>query len=147
MKLALGLEKLITKKAMRSEIALLKEKRAKEQKLLNGRQIAWIIYKLYVRADATRPFLELKHLMEITLNGDDLHCFVTRWDTVLYGLEEDPGPKIKETLFSAQVRKSHRFQTQFTMYELNAQQMGIPKTYDKYTRWYASSSKMRGNAE
>ena len=61
-----------------------------EDRFLCGRQIVFMIYEYFQVTGAREAVLRSTDLLSITLHGDDIHDFDTRWDEVLFSISEFP---------------------------------------------------------
>ena len=80
-------------------------------------------------------------LMSVTLRGDDMQGFDTRWDEVLLSIEEAPQVHIPESMYKRRIRESERLET---VSSLNDQATEHEDTRPSYTRlkkrWPRSSA-------
>ena len=61
----------------------LEERKAQmEDRLLCGRQIAFMIYEYFRVTGAHEAVLDYSDLFRIALHGDDIQDFGTRWDVI-----------------------------------------------------------------
>ena len=69
------------------QLASLKEKYAREDKFLNGRQILYEVYGYYQLRDEDGVVLQFQDLLAVKLHNDDLIKFMRDWDTVISNMK------------------------------------------------------------
>ena len=95
-----------------------KSKKAQTQdRFLRGRQIACVICEHFRVTGAHEAVLDLTHFFLVSLQGDDIQDFDTRWDQVLLGASERPTENVLESLYKMRIRESLQLQTVLAMYE------------------------------
>ena len=75
--------------------------------------------------------LDFLDLMRVTLRGDDVLGFDTRWDEVLLSTEEVPSDKNLESLYKMRIRKSDQLKTVLALYEQDIDQKNMPLSYQR----------------
>ena len=78
-----------------------------------------MIYEYFRVTGAHEAVLDDTDLFSVTLEGDDIQDFDTRWDQVLLSTSEVPSDKILESLHKMQTRESDQLRTVLAMYEIN----------------------------
>ena len=97
-KIASGLKKIIRNTHFNKKVSLEEQKSQMEDRFLHGRQIAKMIYEYFRVTGAHEAVLDYSDLFSITLHGDDIQNFDTRWDQVLRSKSELPDDKILQSL-------------------------------------------------
>ena len=65
---------------------------------------------------AHEAFLDYSDLFRVTLHGDDVQDFDTRWDEVLLSISQEPTDDILESLYNMRIRESDQLKTVIAMY-------------------------------
>ena len=73
----------ITKGGFGWQVGIIKERYATKGIYLKGRQILHGIMSQYKMFETGGQLLELRELMSLRLNGDDLRIFINSWDATL----------------------------------------------------------------
>ena len=76
-----------------------------------GRQIAYMIHDHFQATSAHDAALHLSDLLNVSLQGDAIHDFVTRWDQALLSANDVPGENVLESLNKIEIRGSVQLQT------------------------------------
>ena len=103
----------------------------KNQQLLNGRQMAWLIYKHYARTDAERPSLEFNDLLRTELTNSNLTQFLNTWDHILLGVTQRPEDFVLHSLLIRQLERCDHFSAPLTHYKMGVQQGHHAQDYSK----------------
>ena len=82
-----------------------------EDLFLRGRQIAFIVYEYFRVTGTHEAVLDYKDLLRITLHGDNIQDFDTRWDQVLLSTSEAPNDKILERKNNMQMCESNQIKS------------------------------------
>ena len=110
-KIASALNKIIQTSHFKKK-AILEEQSAQiEDRFLRGRQIAFMIYDYFRVTGAHDAVLDYVDLFSVTLHGDDIQEFDTRWDEVLLSMSKIPSHDFLESLCKLRVRESAQFET------------------------------------
>merc|ERR1711884_271174 len=99
------------------------------EKILNGRQIAWLMFQHFRINDVENSMLEFSDLMALELKGDNLRGFDTEWDNVLLGMKEVPDEKYLENVYRNQVKKSKQFELLYNQMETDVLLRGHVRSY------------------
>ena len=84
-----------------------------------------MIYE-YFRATGTHETLvDVSDLMGVTLRGNDVLGFDTKWDEVLLSVHEMPSDSILESLYKTQFRESDQLKTVLALYDLDILQKNL----------------------
>ena len=113
------------------QVATKEEELSKKHKMLNGRQLYYMILK-----DLERPTTEMElqtweDLLTAELLNDNLRDFQTRWDRALMRVPEKPTDSFLENLYRRQVDKCSAFTHSMTMYNLELVQQGKKPSYER----------------
>ena len=71
--------------------------------MLNGRQLAYLIWQEYKRDSTELGMTEFRDLQSIRLNGENLLKFVRDWDSCIHGMRKCPEEDVLYNLFEEQV--------------------------------------------
>ena len=99
--------------------------------MLNGRQVAWIIFQNFKRNEIEVGMTEFRDLQSIRIKGDNLVAFVNDWDSCLYGMKKEPDLAIQESLFTDQVKQCKHFEQAYAMYVTKCTHDGLETLYEK----------------
>ena len=75
-------------------------------KMLNGRQLAWIIFDHFTMPEVTVRMFRLQDLMNLKLRDDSLAQYNLEWDEMLAGMQEIPAEDVMDALYSTQIQRS-----------------------------------------
>ena len=101
------------------EIALRTELEDKEDRLIKGRQLLWLVYHHFRLTEEAGGLYDLNDLMAVKLKGDQsLDKFMANWDSVLAGMRAEPPEEVRKVLFYNQVKNSQVLRTQIERYRL-----------------------------
>ena len=89
----------------------------KKEKLLQGRQMAWIIYQHYKTSEQDGAILEITDLLGIQHNYKNLKGFMSAWESTLEGMKEQPSDDMLETLLLAQLEKDTEISSLIALYK------------------------------
>ena len=87
-----------------------------EDRFFRGRQVAFMIYEYFRVTGAREAVLDYSDLFSITLHGDDIQDFDTRWDQVVQSTSEVPNDKILESLYKMRIIESDQLRTVLAVY-------------------------------
>ena len=94
-----------------------KSRTFKNDSFLRGRQIAYVIYDHFRATSAHDAVLDLLDLFNVSLQGDDIQEFDTRWDQAILSASEAPEENVLESLYKMKIRECVQLQTVSAMYE------------------------------
>ena len=97
-KISSALNKIIQNSQFKKKVSLQEQKAQKEDRFLRGRQIAFMIYDCFRVTGAHDTVLDSDDLFSVTLHGDHIQEFDTRWDEVLLSMSKMPSDDILESL-------------------------------------------------
>ena len=82
----------------KNRVSLEEQKAMMEERFIRDRQIASMIYEYFQITGAHNAVLDDPDLFRITLHGDDIQDFVTRWHDALLFTKESSNDGILESL-------------------------------------------------
>ena len=97
-RIASALNKIIQDSYFKQKVSLEEQKAQKEDRILRGRQIAFMIYDYFRVTGAHDAVLDYADLFSITLRNDDVQEVDSRWDEVLLSMSKIPSDDILESL-------------------------------------------------
>ena len=126
-KIACAPNKIIQKSQFKKKVFLEEQKAPKEDLLLRGRQIAFMIYVYFRVTGFHDAVLDYTDLFSVTLHDDNIQEFDTRWNEVLLSMSKIPSHDILESLYKLRIRESDQLKTVLELYDLeNHQKISVP---------------------
>ena len=126
-KIASALNKIIQNCHFKKKVSLEEQKAQKEDWVLRGRQIAFMIYDYFRVTGAHDTVLDYADLFSVTLHDDNVQEFGARWDEVLLAMSKMPSDDILESLFKLWIRLSDQLKTVLELYAMEIhQQISMP---------------------
>ena len=116
-KIASSLKKLITNVHFRRRVSIEELRAPMFDRLLRGRQIAFMIYEYFRSTGAHDVAQVLSDLFDVRLHNDDVQDFDTSWDQALLSSSESPAEMVLEGLYQSKLQESVHLQTTLAMYE------------------------------
>ena len=106
------------------------EKEAKENRLIKGRQILFIVHQHFKINEEVGQVYDISNLMSVKFAGNGkLESFLNSWDMVLAGMKDEPPEKTLEILFLQELRKCSALKEDICHFD--RQELGSPdKTYE-----------------
>ena len=95
-KIASALNKIIQNSQFKKKVSLEKQKAQKEDQILLGRQVAFMIYDCFRVTGAHDTVLDCDDSFSIALRNDDVQDFDTGWDEILLSMSKIPSDEILE---------------------------------------------------
>ena len=83
---------------LKRKIIFLEEQLIAEGRLLNGRQILFLVYQQFQRDAVEVGMTEFRDLQNLRLKGENLRAFVDEWDACVFDMQTPPTPQVKEIL-------------------------------------------------
>ena len=108
--IAFALNKIIQDSCHKKKVSLEDQKAQKEERLLRGRQIAYVIYDYFRVTGAHDTILDYVDFFSITLRNDNVQDFDTRWDEFLLSVTKIPSDDVLEILCKLRIRHSDQLQ-------------------------------------
>ena len=115
--IASALKRSITNQYFRRRINVEEQHAHEYNRFLRGRQIACIIYQHFRAIGAHEAALDISDLFNVSLQGDDIQDFETRWDQALLSASEVAKENVLESLCKMKICESVQVQTVFAMYD------------------------------
>ena len=110
-KIASARNKIIQNSQFKKKVSLEEEKAQKEDRILRGRQIAFVIYDYFRVTGGHDTVLAFADLFSVTLRDDNAQEFDTIWDEVLLSMTKNPSDDILESLCKLKIRESDQLKT------------------------------------
>ena len=118
-----SLNKIIQNSQFKKKVSLEEPKAQKEDRLLRGRQIAFMIYDYCRVADAhDATVLDYADFFSVILHDDNVQEVDTRWDEVLLPTPKNPSDDILESLYKLRIRDSEQLRTVLELYDMEIHQ-------------------------
>ena len=130
-RIASALNKIIHNSQFKRRISLEEQKAQKEDRFLQGRQIAYLIYDQF-RVTGTHDSVEnYTDLFTIVLRNDDIQEFDSKWDGILLSMTKIPHDDILEGLYKLRIRESEKLKTVLELYDLETHQKKLGPDYHR----------------
>ena len=130
-RIASALNKIIHNSHFKRRISVEEQKAQKEDRFLQGRQIAYLIYD-YFRVTGTHDSVEnYTDLFTIVLRNDDIQEFDSKWDGILLSMTKIPPDEILEGLYKLRIRESEKLKTVLELYDLETHQKKLGPDYHR----------------
>ena len=110
------------------QIEYLEQQLALTNKMLNGRQIYWLINQELSRSNAEGHISEFEDLLAVELEGDNLQKFQITWNQTLLAMTDKPEIRILESLYDRQIAKSGQLKLTMAVYKADITQHKTEKT-------------------
>ena len=130
-KIASALNKIIQNSPFKKKVSLEEQKAQKEDLLLRGKQIAFMIYDYFRVAGAQNAVLDCADLFSVVLQNDNVQEFDTRWDEVLLSKSKIPSDDILESLYKLRIRESAQLKTILDFFDMMIHQKISMSNYQK----------------
>ena len=101
-------QKLLAASDFRKKVFIEEQKAQNEDRFLRGRQIAFMIYDYFRITSKDESILDFCDLMGISLRGDNVEGFDTKWDQVFLSMKRVPEDGILENIFKIRLRDSEQ---------------------------------------
>ena len=121
-RVASALSKLIQNSSFKEKVSLEEQEAQKEDRLLRGRHIAFMIYDYFRVTGAHDTALEYDDLFSVTRRNDDFQEFDTRWDEILLSMTKIPTDDILESSYKMRIRESDQLKTVLELYDMEMHQ-------------------------
>ena len=130
-RIASALNKIIHNSLFKRRVSLEEHKAQKEERVLRGRQIAYLIYD-YFRVTGTLDSVEnYTDLFTIALRNDDIQEFDSKWDGILLSMTKILPDEILEGLYKLRIRESEKLKTVLELYDLETHQKKLGPDYHR----------------
>ena len=130
-RIASALNKIIHNSHFKRRISVEEQKAQKQDLLLRGRQIAYLIYDYTRVAGANDSVENYADLFTISLRSDDIQEFDSKWDEILFSKTQIPPDDILEGLYKLRIRESEKLKTVLELYDLETHQKKAGPDYHR----------------
>ena len=127
-KLDAGLRKLI-KGDFQAQVRQIDEGLNKTDKMLNGRQLLWLISRQYQYDIVGHTTQQRMELLNSKLKDNNLQAFIIAWEKKLMYIDVRPPDAELEHIFSREVRKCPQFKSTWDLYDMQITQKKSQKDY------------------
>ena len=115
----------------RKKVHLEEQTAQKEDRFLRCRQITFMIYEYFRVTGTHESILNFSDLLSVTLRGDHVKGFDTRWDEVLLSTQDAPSDSILESFFNVRIRESDQLKTVLALYDQDVERKNMPQTFQR----------------
>ena len=115
------------------QIEVIEEKLLMEGKMLNGRQLYFLVLKDRSRPTTDDRISTFEDLLRVQMNGDNLRRFQTDWEKALLVMQNKPADEVLEALYKRQIQDSKQLEQSLILYNLETTQQGKPRSYERLT--------------
>ena len=130
-RIASALNKIIHNSHFKRRISLEEQKAQKQDRVLRGRQIAYLIYD-YFRVTGIHDSVEIyTDLFTIVLRNDAIQEFDSKWDGILLSMTKIPHDEILEGLYKLRISESEKLKTVLELYDLKIHQKKLGPGYHR----------------
>ena len=130
-KIASALNRIIHNTRFKKKVSLEEQKAQKEDRLLRGRQIAYLIYEYFRVTGANDSVENYADLFTISLRNDDIQEFDSKWDEILLSMTQIPSDDILEGLYKLRIRESEKLKTVLELYNMEIHQKKAGPDYHR----------------
>ena len=129
-KIASALNKIIHNSHLR-RISLEEQKAQKKDRILRGRQIAYLMYEYFWVTGANDSVENYADLFTVVLRNDDIEEFGSKWDEILLSMTQIPSDEILESLYKLRIRESEKLKTVLELYNMEIHQKKAGPDYHR----------------
>ena len=130
-RIASALNRIIHNSHFKTRICLEEQKAQKQDRILRGRQIAYLIYDYFRVTGANDSVENYADLFTIGLRNGDIQEFDSKWDGILLSMTRIPSDDILEGLYKFRTRDSEKLKTVLDLYDLEIHQNEIGPDYHR----------------
>ena len=130
-RIASALNKIIHNSHFKRRISLEEQKAQQQDRLLRGRQIAYLIYENFRVTGANDSVENYADLFTIGLRNDDIQNFDSKGDGILLSMTKIPPDDTLEGLYKLRIRESEKLKTVLELYDLEIHQKKIGPDYHR----------------
>ena len=130
-RIASALNKIIHNSHFKRRISLEEQKAQKQDRILRGRQIAYLIYEYFRVAGANYSVENYANLFTISRRHDDTQEFDSKWEGILLSMTKIPPDDILEGLYKVRIRGSEKLKTVLELYDLEIHQKKLGPDYHR----------------
>ena len=116
-RIASALNRIIQNSHFKRRISLEEQKAQKEDRVLRGRQIAYLIHEYFRVTGANDSVENYADLFTVVLRNDEIQEFDSKWDGILFSTTKIPPDDILEGLYKVRIRESEKLKTLLELYE------------------------------
>ena len=121
-RIASALNRIIHNSHFRRRFSLEEQEAQKEDRFLQGRQIAYLIYGYFRVTGANESVENDADLFTIALRNDDIQEFDSKWDGILFSMTKIPSGDILEGSHKSRIRESEKLKTVWELYKMEIHQ-------------------------
>ena len=126
-----ALNKIIQNTRFKKKVSLEEMKAHKEDRFLQGRQIAYLIYEYFRVTGANDSVERYADLFTVVLRNDDIQEFDSEWDEILLSMTQIPSDEILESLYKLRIRESEKLKTVLELYNMEIHQKKLGPDYHR----------------
>ena len=130
-KIAAALIKILQNFQFKKKVSLEEKKAQKEDRILRGRQVAFMIHDYFRVTGAHDTVLDYADLFSVTHHDDNIQEFDTRWDELLLSMSKIPSDDILESLYELRIRESAQLKNVLELYDMEIHQKIPVPNYQK----------------
>ena len=121
-RIASALNRIIQNTRFKKKVSLEEMKAKKEDRFLQGRQIAYLIYE-YIRVTGANDSVEnYADLFTVALRNGDIQEFDSTWDEILLSMTQFPSDEILESLYTLRIRESEKLKDRIAIVQMEIHQ-------------------------
>ena len=128
-RIASALNRIIPNSPFKRRISLEEQKAQKEDRLIRGKQIAYLICEYFRVTGANDSVENYADLFTVGLRNDDIQKFDSMWDGILLSMTKIPPDDILEGLYKLRIRESEKLKTVLELYDLEIHPKKIGPDY------------------
>ena len=117
-KIASALNRMIHNTRFKKKVSLEEQEAQKEDRLIRGRQIAYLIYEYFRVTGANDSFDNYADLFPIVLRNDDIRELASKWDGILLSMTKIPSDDTLDGLYKFRIRESEKLKTVLELYNV-----------------------------
>ena len=129
--MASGLIQMLSGEFKRHVENIMYEVETKTKRMLNGRQITWLIYDKHKISRYEGAVSEWEEVLSMQMQGDNLLKFRNDWRAMYMRLNKPPEEAMMELLLSRQLEKSQTFNAQYLLYQQDILNSSAERNYDR----------------
>ena len=149
-KLAAGLQYCITGD-FRREINILEEAAGKADRMLNGRQLLWLICQDHKRDPQDHKMQQWRAFYAIRIRNDNLRQFQQQWIVTLDRMEEKPSEALMFSRYEESIQRSSEIRTRYeylqTIKNMNKQSITYQDLFDMVEQYLVEERRTRNKTE
>ena len=119
---ASALNRIIQNTRFKIKVSLEEQKAQKEDRLIRGRQIVYLIYEYFRVTGANDSVENYADLFTVVLRNDDIQEIDSKWDGIFLSMTKIPPDDILERLYKLRIRECEKLKTVLELYILEIHQ-------------------------